>query len=329
MLSSATDACLLRRRYDPTALVAAHPPRLRHGNKRVAFERACPPGAVHGGTIELTRWATAALPERGAARAVEVEARPGYYDYAGPSEGVWHVNFADPELFVAYGSALLAQDELQAVEHPLLGCLREALRAEGQRACTEVDGQATPVLVRGVERRVALDTAPTLEDGRVHGLYGNRFAAAAPATIERALRVLAPPTASNLIAMAAPAGGRGRYTRHQLVDIVTTAYTAFAAAVGESHAAWPGTPVEVVTGFWGCGAFGGNRRVMTCLQLLAARLAGVDRVCFHTADEAGRDDFAAGAADLARVLATGDASTAAVLDRLAELDHAWGSPNGT
>jgi hypothetical protein len=40
---------------------------------------------------------------------------------------VWHVNFADPQLFVAYGSQLLAQDELQAAEHPLLGSIREAL----------------------------------------------------------------------------------------------------------------------------------------------------------------------------------------------------------
>ena len=48
---------------------------------------------------------------------------------------------------VAYGSALLAQDELQAAEHPVLGAIREALLAEGQPARTEDTTGATPVLV--------------------------------------------------------------------------------------------------------------------------------------------------------------------------------------
>lgn len=46
------------------------------------------------------------------------------------------------------------------------------------------------------------------------------------------------------------------------------------------------------TGWWGCGAFGGNRRLMAILQFAAAQLAGVDAVVFHrgsddAADEAG------------------------------------------
>ncbi len=41
----------------------------------------------------------------------------------------WWVNFADPHLFVAYGSSLFAQDEIQVAEHPSLGHLREALYA--------------------------------------------------------------------------------------------------------------------------------------------------------------------------------------------------------
>ncbi len=329
MLVASPETCLLRRRYDPAALLAAHPPVLRHANKQLAFALACPPHAVHRGTIELTRWDTARLPTTCATRPIEVTARGTYYDYAGDDRGVWHVNFADPELFVAYGSPLLAQDELQAVEHPLLGCLREALRAEGVVARTEVDHRATPVLIRGVERRAALDTAPRLDDGRLYGLYGNRFAGAAPAAIRGALRLLDPPTTTNLIAIAAPAGGRGPYFTHQLERILTTAYTGFAAAAHESRAAWPDAPVVVATGFWGCGAFGGNRRAMVCLQLLAARLAGVAGVRFYAGDAPGLDDFRAGAADLDRVLADDDAPTAAVLDAVGDLEYAWGTPDGT
>jgi Poly (ADP-ribose) glycohydrolase (PARG) len=45
--------------------------------------------------------------------------------------------------------------------------------------------------------------------------------------------------------------------------------------------------VIIHTGFWGCGAYGGNRVLMTILQILAAQLAGVNCLVFHTGDEAG------------------------------------------
>ena len=43
----------------------------------------------------------------------------------------------------------------------------------------------------------------------------------------------------------------------------------------------------VHSGFWGCGAFGGNRILMAMLQILAAGMAGVDRLVFHTFDAQG------------------------------------------
>jgi hypothetical protein len=317
--------CLLRREYAPGALLADHPPRLEHPHKRLVFALACSPGAVHGGTIVLTRWGAASLPDPLAPVPTEVTAVPGYYDYQGSDEGVWHVNFADPQLFVAYGSPLLAQDELQAAEHPLLGSLREALLAEKQPALTEQNLVPTPVLVAGVERRCVLATDPDLDAGRLYGLYGNQFARASADVVRAAVRVLEPPTRSNLIAIAAPTGGPGPYQRKQLEGILVTAYTGFAAAVAESRRLWPGVPVEVRTGFWGCGAFGGNRRAMTLLQLLAARLAAVDRLRFHAADQAGLDDFRAGAADMEAVLAPG---LAELLDRIEARGYPWGVSDG-
>jgi len=329
MITSLT--CLVRREYDPGALLAAHPPILRHPHKRMLFDLACPPGAVHRGPIALTRWSAAALPARATLAPTEIAVVPGYYDYAGREDGVWHVNFADPQLFVAYGSALLAQDELQCVEHPLLGSLREALLAEGQPAVTEKDLQPTPVLIAGVERRCTFETAPDFEAGRLYGLYGNRFAAAPAEHVRAAVHVHAAPRRSNLIAMAAPGGGRGPYFPAQLERILVTAYTAFAAAIAESRRAWPDAAVEIRTGFWGCGAFGGNRHAMTLLQLLAARLAGVDRLQFHAFDDAGQRDFRTGAADLDRVIAAGaaDEPLAALQGRVDDLDYAWGVSDGT
>ena len=319
--------CTLRRSFVPSELLAKHPPKLRHPLKQLVFELACPPGAVHAGSIEVTRWAAAPLPKMVDLAPTEVVPITGHYAYDG-GDGVWHVNFADPQLFVAYGSSLLAQDELQAVEHPLLGSLREALLAGNLSALTEEALEPTPVLVAGVERRCALDTAPDLSAGRLYGLYGNRFAVATPEVVRRAVRVLEPPTKTNLIAIAAPVGRHGPYWRAQLERILVTAFTGFSAAVAESRGRWPGAPVEIRTGFWGCGAFGGNRHAMTLLQLLAARLAKVDRLRFYAFDDQGETDFRAGQADLASVLGPPGEPLAPLIDRIEDLDYEWGRSDG-
>jgi hypothetical protein len=326
--------CLLRRTYAPADLIARHPPRLRHPHKRLVFALACPDDARHAGSIEVTRWAAATLPPAIPPAAPELAAVPGYFEYE-TRDGLWHVNFADPALFYAYGSALLAQDELQAAEHPALGAVREALVAEGLPALTEDAGAPTPVLVAGVERRCAIATAPDRDAGRPLGLYGNRFAAAPAEVVRAAVRVIDPPTRTNLIAIAAPNGGLGRYQLDELRRVAVTAYTGFAAAAAESHRMWPGAPVEIRTGFWGCGAFGGNRRAMALLQLLAARLAGVDRVRFYAADRHGQDDLRAAVADLAQVHGSagsggpgGAPATDAVLERVAGLGYEWGVSDG-
>jgi hypothetical protein len=322
--------CLLRRTYQPGALLVDHPPVLKHPHKRLAFDVACPPGAAHGGSIEVTRWRAVTLAERVELAATRVVVIPGPYDYAGGAGSIWHVNFADPRLFVAYGSGLLAQDELQVLEHPLLGCVRQALLAEKLPALTEENLVPTPFLVTDVERRCELDTSPDLDAGRPAGLYGNRFAAAKAEVVRAAIRPLVPPSRTNLIAIAAPSGGRGAYFPAQLERILVTACTGFSAAVVESRRLWPGVPVEVRTGFWGCGAFGGNRRAMSLLQLLAARLSGVDALRFHAFDVAGEADFRAGADDLQRVLADGTAGEplAALMERVADLDYEWGLSDG-
>lgn len=317
-------ACLLRRTYDPARLLAQHPPKLKHAHKRLVFELA---GATGGPPIELTRWAAAVLPEAVDLASTEVVPSPGYYAYDG-GDGEWHVNFADPQLFVAYGSPLLAQDELQAAEIPLLGSIREALLAEKVAALTEEAGQATPVLVAGAERRCAIETAPDLAAGRPYGLYGNQFARAEAEVVKRATRILAPPTRTNLICIAAPMGRSGPYWRTDLERILVTAYTGFSAAVLESRRRWPHAPVEVRTGFWGCGAFGGNRRAMTLLQILAARMAGVDRLRFYAFDDAGARAFADGAAS-ARAVAEGTRNVATILERIDDLDYEWGVSDGT
>jgi hypothetical protein len=316
--------CLLRRDHDAATLMREQP-RLRHPHKRLVYELCG--GSATTGAITVTRWAAEPLPANAALASTEVTAVAGHYDYAGDDRGVWHVNFADPQLFVAYGSPLLAQDELQAAEHPVLGAIREALIADGEPALTEEDGVATPVLVAGAERLCTIETAPDLDAGRVYGLYGNRFAAASAEVIRRAVVVHRQPARTNLIAIAASVGS-GEYTRPQLDRILVTAYTGFAAAVAETERIWPGTPTEIRTGFWGCGAFGGNRQVMVIMQVLAARLANVSRLRIYAFDAAGHASFTAGSAALDRALGQPGEPLGDLVERIADLDYEWGVSDG-
>lgn len=206
----ATVEPLERIQYDAAALVRDHPPRIDDPNKRVVFEVACPGGAGPRGRVGFSRWPAMSLPPtiEPAAGVDIVDLRDGYFDYRPVRPGAveWHVNFADPSLFACDGTGLLAQDELQVAEHPILAALVEALRAEGRGDRTvEPDGTPTPVLVTGAERRVHLLTNPDPAAGRPAGLYGGRFRAAPPEVVRRATVRLDPPTRTNILAIAAPA----------------------------------------------------------------------------------------------------------------------------
>jgi hypothetical protein len=188
-----------RRAFVTAALMADDPPRVHNTNKQVVLDIACPPGAVHAGRIGYSRWAAMALPE-----VLEpvpddlVASVPGFFDYRpvivdGGEVVEWHVNFADPHLFVAYAGGLFAQDEMQVAEHPGLASLKQALVAAGVKTGTDGPDGPTPVLVTGVERRVAIETNPDAAVGRPYGLSGNAFAAADPQAVRRATAPIDPP----------------------------------------------------------------------------------------------------------------------------------------
>jgi len=169
---------LERMTFDAATLMAEYPPLIHHPNKRVVFEIACGEGRECSGEIGYTRWPAFPLPERvdPTAGLEALESRCGIMDYEPvedlPGAVEWHVNFADQMLFFAYGSGLFAQDEMQCAEHPALGALVEALRADGRRAVTETADGPTPVLVTGVERRVKVKTNMNAKKGRRAASYG-------------------------------------------------------------------------------------------------------------------------------------------------------------
>lgn len=287
-----------RREFGINWLMEEYPPQIYDRNKKIVFEIAWPAGSASKGRLVFSRWRAMELPEsfQPEEPVTRIEYREDIFQYEPTPEEAqvveWYLNFADPNLFCAYGGPHMAQDELQMAEHPCLAALREALIGQGIEALTEEGGEPTPVLVMGAERRCAINVKPGAIEGYPQGLYGKNFARAKEDAVRKATRRIDPPTITNILAMAAPAGGKGEYSLEKIEQIVRTAYTGFAAARLESIRGRAEAPEVVVhTGFWGCGAFGGNRTLMTILQVLAARLSRLDRLVYYTVDKKGTEDF--------------------------------------
>lgn len=229
-----------------------------------------------------SRWKAEELPEK-IPYDITFEVREGIFEYTPPANDFlvdWHMNFADAHLFACYGSALLAQDELQIAEHPILGTIFEALTQTGKSPHTvDQNGNPTPVTITGVQRRCFIDTMASPTKGILFGLYGNDFASGTNEQIIDATEILTPPTITNILAISAPACKTGVYTKEDITYILKAAYTGYIATIQESKRINPSCIRTCVhTGFWGCGAFGGNRILMTILQALAADMADVDMV---------------------------------------------------
>lgn len=319
-------------RLVPARLVAAHPPRFVNGHKRALVERAFAQAPqASDPVLHVSRWPAAPVPEAFPDGTPELEMRAGFFRYdpadARPGEVHWHQNFADPELFGFYSGNLLAQDEMQVLEHPVLGAVREWLRATGLPARTVEGRDPTPVLVAGAERRLAVPFEHHDEHGIRWPLYGNAFARAPEAVVLAAVRPVRPPTTSNIVAISAPAGGTGFYQRTDLEAILRTAWSGYRAAVRCTRDLHGDGRVAVLhTGWWGCGAFGGDRELMATLQLLAARLAGIARVVFHYGHDGGGHAWAL--EELWRRLALDRRAVTAVLQELAARGYRWGAGDG-
>lgn len=316
---------------DSGQLMDDHPPRFNDVNKSLVYDIAHPAGSRLTGRLGYSRWDVMELPSSFNLTDVikKTEGRADINDYR-PVPGIenaseWHVNFADPELFFGYSTGLFAQDEMQVAEHPILGSLREYLKAEGYPTSTMRYRNPTPILISGVARSCQINTDANHQLERPYGLYGNNFAIASEETVRLATRRIDPPSMSNIIAIAAPGYGMDEYTAAQISNIISTAYTGFRAAVLESG----NTSVVVHTGYWGCGAFGGNRELMAILQMLAAEMAEVTRLEFHTVNQTGLETLHAAqnkiaSTELGRVT-TGEE----LITKIADMRFQWGVGNGT
>ncbi|MEN0021572.1 MAG: hypothetical protein AAF747_11915 [Planctomycetota bacterium] len=280
-----TPGKLATRDFNVSDLLSCYPLSDADANKFAVFDIAERSNIEPSHTFEYARWSSEgwqAAYHRSALPHIEVV--DGSFRYEGAPD-TWHLNFADPRLFAYYKTELFAQDEIQVAEHPSLGSLRERLLIGGSEPRTVDAGLPTPCTVTGVPRQCRVDIEPNKD--APHGLYGNRFAAAHRDVIERRTHCISPPTLSNILAIAAPECGVGTYTGDEIEYILATLVTGFSAA-----RATTGGSLRIMTGFWGCGAFGGNRVLTPALQIVAAAWAGIHTLVFHTFDSRGNDDIA-------------------------------------
>ncbi len=299
-------------------LASRYAPRWSHPNKRAVAALVTAPEALHEGDVCASRWRAAELPQSLAAPG-EMLPVAGFFSYPEPEPGDptthWHLNFADPYLF-GYGEGrLLAQDELQIVEHPCLASIAYAIE-EGEHGqpgltrSTQEGEQATPVLIERAPRRCALDTTQ---------LYGDNFAEASTSEVRAATRPIVPPTRSNILALSALTPAHGEYTARQIRQLLQRAYAGFRALTERSGR------VTLHTGYWGCGAFGGNKGLVSALQLLAAGAAGVERVCFWWGFTELDRSALEHAVAVAHKLDGADIDDA--VERLAAAGYRWGQAN--
>ncbi|KAG9289044.1 hypothetical protein G9A89_015593 [Geosiphon pyriformis] len=359
--------------FPAVELVKKHPPRWFCKNKKLVYELSCPEKAesFHG-TLEYSRWKEFNIPKKFPnLRNLQIETQDGVFDYC-PHETAntvpWYLNFADSNVFGYYGGRLFAQDESQCLEHPALCSLRESLSRVPFSTptlttvnTTQKGTIATPILIRGVERRAEIKTDRNEAQGRPCGLYGNQFAIGKPEAIVNATTVFdqrldhnGRPYYSNILAMEAPKYGNGKYSAYTIRRILATAYTGFLAARFESmvevgmlkrnHAPEePSTtipqdldhkqlPIVIIhTGNWGCGAYGGNIAIMGLLQVAAAQLAGVHKFVYHAMGSANEKKFKAGLEILKklRLEKDGELSVDAFVQDVEKENFEWGVTNGT
>jgi hypothetical protein len=305
--------------FDARELVREYPPLFHHDHKRMLFERITVPIT---GTLEVSRWMGQLPPAADLVLRPQFEMREDVFSYPAEESGTraWHLNFADAELFGFYAGPLLAQDEHQVLEHPVLGSLREMLRhlhvTRPEFAPRTRDMGPTPYLVKGAQRSLAFDT--------VNGPYGNAFSRESPERILRATTFLDPPTFSNILAMEAPKPGFGIYTRDEIQDVLETAFIGFSASKAESGS----SQTLVHTGNWGCGAYGGNHVLMALLQHTAAQLAGVDRLVYHTASAQGSEACREALAHLEELVPETRVDIRDLIDAIYAKGFKWGQPDG-
>src|SRR5688572_15131258 len=118
------DPLMAERSISARVLVRDFPATPEHPNKQLLYSLTKDNDPI--GDIIISRWRAAEPPRVLPPKKVSVSStkEPFRYDPPAKDEVVWHVNFANADLFCSYGGPFFAQDEVQVAEHPVLASLR-------------------------------------------------------------------------------------------------------------------------------------------------------------------------------------------------------------
>lgn len=262
----------------------------------------------------------------------EITSVPYFFDYRQSTKDktMWYINFADPHLFVAYSGRLFAQDEIQTLEHPLLPSVLEYLATNhlpGLATRTVEGGQPTPYLFMNVPNLININTLPVLSDGSTASIYGNRFSFyenSNPEILDQAITIRTNIKKSNIIAMSAPTPGYGSYKKETIIYMLETVLASFISAKRHSGT----TMVEIHTGRWGAGAFGGNEELALAVQIIGAIIAKVDNLVFHSVTEASLTKAMKTISSIIESLENKPTSFDSIVSYLHSLGYKWGVSDG-
>ena len=280
---------MIRKEFNYEDLLKDHPPIFYSKNKQFLFNLISE--KKFEGILDFSRYVEFKLPEIIELKEIDIKMISNFYDYKNLTNSVkeinWWVNFADEYLFCGYSLELFAQDEIMVAEHPILSCLKESLdflsykniRYAPYTTQTRNRKFPTPILIKNVERMLQFDTDPT--ENNKNGIYGSHFKHSSIEQIKEVTTILEPSTYSNIISIEAPKTSKGLYTKSQIIYAIQTAFTGFLAAKLEGFILEKEV-VVIHTGFWGCGAFGGNKLLMCIIQIICAKLSKIDHLIFHT-----------------------------------------------
>ncbi len=170
-------------------------------------------------------------------------------------------------------------------------------------------------------------------------IIGHSFSSSSKSTVLKSYNYLNPPQIINIIAIEAPKYGQGRYTCDQICYILQTCFTAYSAAkilanitykLNNRQSANTSLKTHIHTGWFGCGAYGGNRTIMIILQILAAKMAGIDKLIFHTVTDNCQQEKDTADAYLKNIFDSdqNQLSTDEVIEKIFTEKFQWGHSDG-
>ncbi len=253
------------------------------------------------------------LPKSFIANKLNIHIEPKAMDYKQETnDTLWVFNFADPNLVGYHHSCLFAQDEIQVAEHPYMSSCRKLIQDNGYDATTiDENGDGTPILLTNIPRMCSVKIT--------NEIYGKNFEKASIELIKNHIEQFEKATYSNIMAICSLNGFSGFYTPSQIGWLMTNLYGAFYNAKRISN-----TNIAVQTGFWGCGAFGGNKTLMVAIQVIVAYIANISSITFYTLEDS-KNLFAKEGIKIASDLVKKyDGNTIDIINSLVEMKFLWG-----